>query len=464
MKIYKFFQATFRRGFADRICTKPVRNRTLLGVAAVSAFVAVSTPAGAVPSFAEQTGQTCAVCHVGAFGPQLTPFGREFKRTAFTMRTKANIPFSAMAVASYVHTAAKQPDLKPDFAANDNVQFDEGSFFLAGGAGKHAGGFAQVTYSGVDKAWAWDNVDLRAATTTTIGGKDVVLGASMNNSPGLQDIWNTLPGFSFPYTDSDLAPGSEAATLIADALAQNTIGMTGYFWIDSKLYAEGGGYRSLSADFLDRVGVDPAETSKINGVAPYMRVAYQKDWGDKNVEVGAFALIAHLFPGRDLSAGMTDRITDFGFDASYQLFRDNEDAFTVNGRYTHESMRLDASEVLELAANNRDTLQDLRVDASYYFHNKFGLTAGVFDTWGTTDPMLYDFSRTFSPNSSGLLFQTDTTLFGREGSSVGPRFNLRVGVQYTAYFRVNGSSQNFDGLGHNAGDDNTLRLFTWGAF
>ena len=41
----------------------------LLGVAA--------RPACAVPSFAQQTGQPCAACHVGAFGPQLKAYGRE---------------------------------------------------------------------------------------------------------------------------------------------------------------------------------------------------------------------------------------------------------------------------------------------------------------------------------------------------------------------------------------------------
>lgn len=440
------------------------RRRIWLGVLALGAFGALSTPAGAVPSFAAQTGQQCAACHVGAFGPQLTPFGREFKRIAFTMRTKANIPVSAMAVASYVHTAADQPDLQPDFSSNDNVGLDEGSLFLAGGLGKYLGGFAQVTYDGADKAWAWDNVDLRAAKTTSIGGANVVIGASVNNSPGLQDSWNTLPGFSFPYTDSGLAPGPEAAPLIADPLAQNTVGMTGYLWINSKIYVEGGGYRSLGADFLDSVGVDPADTSKINGLAPYFRVAYQKDWGNQNIEVGGFGLIAHLFPGRDESTGMTDRVTDLGVDASYQLFRDNQDAFTINSRYTHESMRLDASNILELAQNNHNTLQDFRIDASYYWRNKFGLTAGAFDTWGSMDPMLYDYSRRFSPNSSGLLFQADTTLFGRPGSSAGPRFNVRVGIQYTAYLKVNGASNNFDGMGTNASGDNTLRIFTWGAF
>src|SRR5215471_18955947 len=58
-------------------------------------------PAEAVPAFAEQTGQPCKACHVGGFGPELTPFGREFKLGGYTLRAHASIPLSAMAIASF---------------------------------------------------------------------------------------------------------------------------------------------------------------------------------------------------------------------------------------------------------------------------------------------------------------------------------------------------------------------------
>lgn len=434
----------------------------LLFVSALLIFGAISTPAAAVPSFGAQTGQPCSSCHVGGFGPQLTPFGREFKTQAYTMRTnKKSLPLSMMAIASYLRTAEQQDDLAPDFSTNDNVSLDELSLFLAGGVGNHVGGFVQGTYDGVDESWALDNVDLRVAATATVKGANVVLGASLNNSPTVQDIWNSLPGFGYPYTDSGLAPGPSAAPVIADSFAQNTIGLTGYAWINSSVYIEAGGYRSLSASVIDNLGVDPGETMKIKGTAPYARIAYQKNWGDQNIEVGAFGLFSHVFPERDTTAGVTDRITDLGIDASYQLFRANKDVFTINGRYTHESQRLPASQFLGLAANAKNTLQDIRIDASYYWRNKFGLTAGAFNSWGSSDPQLYSYSRTFSPNSSGLLFQIDATPFGGRNSPLGPRFNLRVGVQYVTYFRIDGASNNFDGFGRDASDDNTFRIFGW---
>ena len=38
----------------------------------------------AVPSFSDQTGDACSACHVGAFGPQLTAHGRQFKLEGYT--------------------------------------------------------------------------------------------------------------------------------------------------------------------------------------------------------------------------------------------------------------------------------------------------------------------------------------------------------------------------------------------
>ena len=56
------------------------------------------------------------------------------------------------------------------------------------------------------------------------------------------------------------------------------------------------------------------------------------------------------------------------------------------------------------------------------------------------------------------------TPFGGEGSPLGPRFNLRVGVQYTIYASFDGARRNYDGAGANASDHNTLRIFTWFAY
>ena len=143
--------------------------------------------AQAVPAFAEQTGLTCQACHVGGFGPQLTPLGRDFKLNGYTMRSKAAIPVSAMAVGSFTHTRADQ-NPPPDGVhhTNDNFAFDQGSLFIAGGAGQHFGGFAQITYDGVAKSWSWDNLDLRAVTKGHLFGQDAVFGHKL--FPGIESL------------------------------------------------------------------------------------------------------------------------------------------------------------------------------------------------------------------------------------------------------------------------------------
>lgn len=51
----------------------------------------IAFDAHAIPAFAEQTGQPCAQCHVGAFGPQLKPYGRDFKLYGYTASDGENI-------------------------------------------------------------------------------------------------------------------------------------------------------------------------------------------------------------------------------------------------------------------------------------------------------------------------------------------------------------------------------------
>jgi hypothetical protein len=63
-----------------------------------------------------------------------------------------------------------------------------------------------------------------------------------------------------------------------------------------------------------------------------------------------------------------------------------------------------------------------------------------------------------------LLFQIDGTPFGAGNSPLGKRFNMRVGLQYTDYLSFDGSGRNYDGLGRNAADNNTVRVFTWIAY
>ena len=440
--------------------------RVVSALLAVAALPMAPRQALAVPAFAAQTGQPCQMCHVGGLGPQLTPFGRSFKIHGYTLRSTAfNVPLSAMLEASYVSTAKAAPQpVAPHYAANDNFTIDQISLFVAGGLGSHLGAFIQTTYDGVARAFNWDQLDVRAVTTVNVKGNDVVLGTSFNNNPAVQDPWNTLPAWGFPYSSSSLAPTPTTAPLLSGALAQTSLGMTVYAWINSALYLEAGGYVSPPASTLTRLGVDPTSPGSINGVAPYARVEFQKTVGGGTLAIGAFGLGSRIYPGLDQSTGETDHYTDLGLDGSYYMPLSNNDVITVNSHYLHEQQWLDATCILAMATScAQNNVTDLRADVSYYWRNKVGGTIQVFDTFGSDNPTLYAANRIPDPDSNGVMFQLDVTPFGGL-SQPRRRINLRVGVQYTLYTKFNGAASNFDNQGTNASDDNTFRVFTWLAF
>lgn len=447
---------------ASRALIVPLRLAFVL--AALSA-----APAHALPAFAAQTGQTCQTCHVGGFGPQLTPYGRNFKIHGYTQRAPHSgftLPVSAMVAASYVRTAKDQAaPPAPHYAANNNVTIDQISLFLAGGVGEHFGGFAQATYDGVARTFAWDNLDLRVVTTAKVAGRDLVLGVSVNNNPTLSDPWNTLPAWGFPYTSSGLAPSPAAAPLIAGPLAQTTLGATAYAWIANALYLEAGAYGAPGATALRRLGADPTSPGDFDGLAPYGRIAYQHMLGGGMAQLGGFVLAAGIHPGLDRTTGLLDRYTDAGLDGSWQRTLAHGDVVSLNARWTHENQRLDATCALLSgdASCAHNSLSDVRADVSYYWRNRIGGTVQVFDTTGSANPFVYPDNRTFKPDSTGIMLQIDGTPFGGAPQPA-RRVNLRMGLQYTHYTRFNGAGANFDGLGAHASDNDALRLFTWFAF
>jgi hypothetical protein len=438
---------------------------TLIGGAALTS----PRPALAVPAFAQQTGQPCKACHVGGFGPELTTLGREFKIAGYTLRTHASVPLAAMAVASWTHTAKDQIPPPDHLSRNNNLVLDQVSLFVAGGIGSHLGGFAQlVTYDGVGRSWSWDNIDLRAVTNAKVLGEDSILGLSLNNNPTVEDPWNTLPAWGFPFTDTAVSPTPSAGELIDGPLAGTTIGLTGYGWLAHKVYLEAGGYSTPSRGFLDFVGTDPADPGSLHGIAPYGRVAYQAGLAGGTVEVGANILKAAIFPGRDRSSGFTDSYTDWGVDSSWLKTLGKTDTLTANLRFEHEHGNLRASCALALIGDGTNvacanySLNEWRSAIRYTWRDRIGFTLSPFAITGSRNFNLYDGNG--RPDSNGVTGQIDYTLWPNGNSPFGPLANARFGIQYTMYGKFNGRRHNFDNAGGNAKDNDALRLFSWIAF
>src|SRR5262245_20095016 len=86
----------------------------------------------ALPSFAVQTSQPCATCHIGSFGPHLTPQGRDFKLRGYVNSDGQDhgLPLAFTTQASFTRTNSPQPGgAAPGFKPNDNVAFDQAAIF-----------------------------------------------------------------------------------------------------------------------------------------------------------------------------------------------------------------------------------------------------------------------------------------------------------------------------------------------
>jgi len=439
----------------------------LLAALTLPLLAAFARDALAVPSFARQTGQDCVACHVGGFGPQLTPYGVKFKLGGFTDSDgKDNkIPLSAMAVGGLTHTAKAQEEAPTDrTGTNNNLVLDQASIFLAGRASEYIGAFMQGTYTGADNKFAMDNADARAVRTLELDGTDLTFGLSLHNTPGMQDPFNTLPVWRFPYVGSSVAPGPAAAPIFDGGLEQHVTGLSAYTFADEHFYAELGSYRSLSPAALDSLGLGrDSYPGKLGSSTSYWRVAFFDDLKKSAFSLGAFGFNAALDPSGDGSSN-SDHYRDLGLDAHYQFLGTREHIGTLNASYIREHQGLDASAAAGNADSANGRLNELNLNASYTYDQTWGLTLGRFVIQGSRDAALYADSANGSPDSAGWVLQTDWTPWGKEGSWGSPWANLRVGLQYTAYDRFDGAKHNYDGAGHDASDNNTIYAFIWTSF
>jgi hypothetical protein len=456
-----------------RIWFKPLASTMVLGLVLFLPW----TTARALPAFAQQTGFPCTACHVGAFGPQLTPTGRAFKIGGYTQTggtgLGAHIPFAAMIIGSFTHTGVAQPTPPAaGFNTNNNPDLDQISVFLAGRASDNIGAFIQGTYSGTDRAFLLDNTDVKLTSTTTVGDAELRYGLSLNNGPTVQDPYNSTFVWMFPFATSALAPTPTAQPLLAGGLVGNAIGLTIYMWLDRRLYAEAGGYESYGPTLLSATGtaLGPGST---NNVAPYARLAYEWDWNRQAAHIGGLILNAHLNPAVSAfsvngSEGR-DNYLDYELDGGYQYLGDGTNIVTVDAELTHEKRDLTASFKLGSSSLVDSTLNQIRANTSYFFRNTYGLTLGWQYTWGSPNPLLFPpqpvtGSRNGKPNSNAFIAEADWIPFGKADSWMRPFVNLKIGLQYIAYTLFNGGTKNYDGFGRNASGNNTVFLYVWLAF
>ena len=505
------------RGDSGQI-TRPFGSYGLAALAAIAVLAGFLTigfapSAQALPSFARQTGQPCGTCHTDF--PALTPYGRRFKLLGYTagggefrttpfssqagsdaraeldklrgyakaVQAPANDadkeyvpPVAMMAIVGFTHTQSPLPSPADPYNANDNTVLSPFSGFWGGAITDNIGAFAQVTYNAVPPGgfgdpfghtWTWDNTDVRFARTASVGPFDFIYGITANNNPTVQDVWNTTPAWSFPYAVSTIMGPQQPGTIIEGAFAAHVGGVGAYTLINDLLYLELTGYKTLGFSQQNALGTDPfGAPGLLSGVAPYWRVALEPHWGRHSLMVGTFGMYTDVHPWLDTSFAtwsqgtfpMSDKFTDIGFDSQYQYQGDNY-WLTLRGSYIREFQRLDSSFANLASANPTNLLNSLKLQASFAYggDNRVVFTGQYFNVWGTADSFLYVNPldpNADTPNSNGWTAEIAYIPYGLSKSFGWPWFNARIGLQYTYYNKLNGST-----IG--AHDSNTLFLHAW---
>src|ERR1700733_4419442 len=420
-----------------------------LSLLAIGLLCLLSAKSWAVPSFARQTGMTCAACHT--VFPELTPFGREFKLNGYVLDNIRQItgididsrqtlalnsipPISMMVQISYTHTSTALPDsaLPGALAKDGEVLFpDQASFFYAGKIANELGAFIQLTYDGVADHFGIDNTDIRYAHHLSFGGADgnshnMILGVTLNNNPTVQDVWNTTPAWGFPFSGSGVAPGPIASTQIDGRLGESVAGLGAYVWLDDHFYAE------LSAYTAAIVGgshpLDSTQSNVVHGLSPYWRVAYEQRWDRNSLSVGAYGMQTRVHPGNGTALqGVTDEYKDTAADVQYQFIGENHLA-TILATYIHENQTLNASVIDLFAANTVNNLKTFKLTGEYTYQRRIGGSLGYFSTTGSADAVLYapaqvTGSANSSPDSNGYIAEVNFL----------PWLNTKLQLQYVGY-------------------------------
>ena len=414
--------------------------------------------AHALPAFARQTGQNCVACHAGGQFPELTSYGRLFKLTGYTIGTRG-IPLSVMGVGSYTKTS--DPTSDPAFAKDAVALFQTGSVFLAGKVTDNVGVFAQATYNNYDSQnpdsgrwegkWASDNFDLRYADRFIDANRDLIVGLSLNNNPSIADPWNTAPAW-LQYVPTRFGVTGPDAGPIVSQLGQQVAGVGAYAFWNQTLYAELAGYQTANGvwSFLSK-GTADADQLKLKGTNPYLRLALSHDWGPHSAMIGMLAMNADIHSDNLDPGSPTIRYRDRGIDAQYQYLLDPH---TVTAQLSYIRESIDYGDT-GIGANASNTIRQLKLKGSYVYQAKYGGSLSYFSTTGSSDSLVYaDASAANNPDTRGWVPELFWT----------PVQYVRVGAQYFAYNRFHGASNNYDGEGRNAKDNNTLFLYVWGAY
>lgn len=435
----------------------------LAGILVVGGLFFYSHLAKAVPSYARQTEQSCVACHAGGQFPELTPYGRMFKLTGYTMGQQTN-PIAMMMQADYAKMrnnslADGGPITKDGLATINQV-----SLFLAGKVTNNVGLFSQFTYgpyAGTDANGNpnskglvnSDLFDLRYADSSSMSNNDLIWGLTVHNWIGVQDVWNSSGGpWSYPYVSRVFAVPDVLGTFIEGGQGSALAGTGVYTYLNKNLYLELTGYQTAKNAFsIMSMGYHANDSQGnnllqyVNGVAPYARMAYTKEWGPHNVMLGVSYLDIKVYPfDGDYSgvSGATNTTTlfnvgtvhykDRAIDGQYQYLL-SPHTITAQFRLAHETSQ-------DATGSSLPNLNTRRFKLGYIYQAKYGASFAYA-------------SSSLSDGTSDITKWTPEVFYM-------PSQNIRVGLQYNHFTKY--SSPTF--VGSSASNNDYSYMYIWLAY
>jgi hypothetical protein len=473
--------------------------------------------ANAVPSFARQTGWDCTQCHMSWL--ELTNVGRRFKLGGYQEMKdmkeseEANRPWVSFNFndpppviplamwmqisrtstqdvsqqgAPNISGSAADSSMDPK-ADNGQIQLQAASLFLNGKLADGVGCFCQFTYDPYAHKMSQDNSEIRFVPEEEYKSDNlrILWGMSLNNNPGMSDIYNTTGVWGWPYLSSAVAVAPGAAPVLGlnpvyggpNNLGHSVVGLTFYSLINKTYYLEAGAYGNVKSA-LHALTINNTPAS-LDGLAPYYRLALQQDWqnGVQSAEIGTYGFRPRIYPTAPGAAvanvsGPSDTFDDKGIDAQYQYITDKH-RFSFMFNYLHEDQTLNGSFAVGKSANIKNNLSAINTKFSYYYQKWYGISIGYTRVEGSSDSMLYPTGQDnlggdvvnvysgHSPNSQAMTYELDW-LFAWDNAE--DRRRNRIILQYVDYSKFNGASTNYNGYGRNARDNNTIYLGWWSLY
>jgi hypothetical protein len=227
--------------------------------------------------------------------------------------------------------------------------------------------------------------------------------------------------------------------------------------IDNLLYLETGAYDSFSKN-LQRglAGALSDSFIKLDGPAPYWRVALQQDWHGHFFAVGHYGMSADVLQPLQPSGGSSgsaDHYTDVAFDATYQYLANPKHIFETKTTYIYEDQNLAAS---RSGGTGNTGLNTFKFNTAYTFDQTYGVTFGYNKLTGSRNNNVYP-DVPNKPNSEYFTAELVYIPFGKSSSYLNPWLNLRTSLQYIGYSQ-------FDGVNKFVNSNNTFMINGWLAF